>query len=91
MSKEVCLVTGVGPGTGTALVKEFVARGYQVAMLARSGDRLSKLAAERGVEITYTRIPVWAVDIPTPDTMRSILDAIERLRRKEECREDERG
>ena len=46
MSKKICLVTGVGPGTGTALVKEFVARGYQVAMLARSGDRLSKLAAE---------------------------------------------
>ena len=46
MSKKICLVTGVGPGTGTALVREFVARGYQVAMLARSGDRLSKLAAE---------------------------------------------
>jgi protein tyrosine phosphatase (PTP) superfamily phosphohydrolase (DUF442 family) len=38
---------------------------------------LSKLAAEQGVEITYLRIPVRDVDIPTADTMRSMLDAID--------------
>jgi hypothetical protein len=38
---------------------------------------LSNLAAERGVEVTYLRIPVRDVDIPTPDSMRSILDAID--------------
>ena len=44
MSK-VCLVTGVGPGTGTAIVRAF-AQDYQVAMLARSQDRLDELSAE---------------------------------------------
>ena len=45
MSK-VCLITGVGPGTGTALVRRFVEGGYQVAMLARSVERLQALQTE---------------------------------------------
>jgi short-subunit dehydrogenase len=45
MSK-VCLITGVGPGTGSALVRRFAEGGYQVAMLARSEDRLAALEAE---------------------------------------------
>ena len=43
--ERVCLVTGVGPGTGTALVGRFAAGGYQVAMLARNEERLNDLAA----------------------------------------------
>lgn len=46
MTEKVCLVTGVGPGTGTALVRRFVEGGYQVAMLARSQERLVNLANE---------------------------------------------
>tara|TARA_R110000824_G_scaffold118960_14_gene272050 strand:- start:168519 stop:169220 length:702 start_codon:yes stop_codon:yes gene_type:complete len=46
MTKPVALITGVGPGTGTALVRRFIADGYQVAMLARNEDRLAVLAAE---------------------------------------------
>ena len=34
----VCLVAGVGPGTGKALVERF-AEGYQVAMLVRSAHQ----------------------------------------------------
>ncbi len=45
MSQEVCLVTGVGPGTGTALARRF-AEGYRVAMIARSEERLGALEAE---------------------------------------------
>lgn len=37
---------GVGPGTGTALVRRFASGGYRVAMLARSTERLESLAAE---------------------------------------------
>lgn len=43
---KVCLITGVGPGTGTALVRRFAAGGYSVAMLARDATRLDGLAAE---------------------------------------------
>ena len=35
MTKPVCLVTGVGPGTGSAIVRRF-AEDYDIAMLARS-------------------------------------------------------
>jgi NAD(P)-dependent dehydrogenase (short-subunit alcohol dehydrogenase family) len=44
MSKPVCVITGVGPATGSALVRRFAAGGYAVAMLARDADRLSELA-----------------------------------------------
>ncbi|MEM8661422.1 MAG: SDR family NAD(P)-dependent oxidoreductase [Pseudomonadota bacterium] len=46
IEEKVCLLTGVGPGTGTALAKRFAAGGYKVAMLARDADRLDSLAAE---------------------------------------------
>ena len=46
MTAPVCLVTGVGPGTGAALVRRFAAGGYRVAMLARNAERLEALAAE---------------------------------------------
>lgn len=45
-NKPVALITGVGPGTGSALVRRFVAGGYRVAMLARDAERLAALAAE---------------------------------------------
>ena len=38
----VCLITGVGPGTGAALARRF-AEGYRVAMLARNAERLAEL------------------------------------------------
>lgn len=44
--KPLALVTGVGPGTGSALVRRFAEGGYRVAMLARDTDRLSALQSE---------------------------------------------
>jgi len=46
MAKRVCIITGVGPGTGSALARRFAAGGYQVALLARTESRLRELAAE---------------------------------------------
>ena len=50
MNQEVCLVTGVGPATGTAIVKRFAGM-YKVAMVARDDDRLKEL--ENSVKNTY--------------------------------------
>ena len=44
--KPLAVVTGVGPGTGSSLVRRFVAGGYQVAMIARDVARLDALASK---------------------------------------------
>ncbi|MCH9786430.1 MAG: SDR family NAD(P)-dependent oxidoreductase [Gammaproteobacteria bacterium] len=40
---DVVLVTGVGPGTGKAIVERFASAGYVVAMLARTEQRLIEI------------------------------------------------
>jgi NADP-dependent 3-hydroxy acid dehydrogenase YdfG len=46
MAEPVCLISGVGPGTGSALVRRFAAGGYRIAMLARNAERLTDLAKQ---------------------------------------------
>ena len=41
---------------------------------------LAKIAAERNIEITYTRIPIRDTGIPSQDTMRTILGVIDTAR-----------
>jgi NAD(P)-dependent dehydrogenase (short-subunit alcohol dehydrogenase family) len=48
MSRKRALVTGVGPGTGTSIVRRFVEGGYDVAMIARNEERLRELGAKIG-------------------------------------------
>ncbi len=48
MAQPVCLITGVGAGTGAALARRFAAGGYRVAMLARNRERLDALEKEIG-------------------------------------------
>jgi NAD(P)-dependent dehydrogenase (short-subunit alcohol dehydrogenase family) len=45
-TRPVCVVTGVGPGTGLAVARRFAAGGYAVAMMARSAEALSRFAHE---------------------------------------------
>lgn len=45
-SQPVSVVVGVGPGNGAAFVRRFAEEGYRVAMIARSPDVMSALAAE---------------------------------------------
>ena len=37
MEEKICLITGVGPGTG-ALVRKFAREGYRVAMISRTRE-----------------------------------------------------
>ena len=46
MSDKLCLITGVGEGTGASVARRFARDGYRVVMLARNRDRLEKLEQE---------------------------------------------
>ena len=69
MSDEVCLITGVGPGTGRALARRFAA-GYRVAMLARDEQRLDELASE------IESASAWPCDVSDPEALAGTLDAV---------------
>jgi NAD(P)-dependent dehydrogenase (short-subunit alcohol dehydrogenase family) len=44
--KPIAIVTGVGPGTGAAIVKRFSAGGFRIIALARSTELINSLAQE---------------------------------------------
>src|ERR1700686_773876 len=44
--KPIAIVTGVGPGTGSAIVRRFAAGGFRVIAPARSADRIRALERE---------------------------------------------
>lgn len=64
MASQVCVVTGVGPGNGAAFSRTFAKAGYQVAMLARSEERLNELEKE----IPGTR--GYPTDVTDPEGVR---------------------
>jgi NAD(P)-dependent dehydrogenase (short-subunit alcohol dehydrogenase family) len=69
-SKGTCLVAGVGPGTGAAVVRRFAEGGYRVAMVARDRDRLAELEKE----IPGTR--GFAVDLSDLEATRALHDPV---------------
>jgi short-subunit dehydrogenase len=69
----VCLITGVGPGTGTALARRFATGGYRVAMLARSADRLVRLEAELPGSRAFT------CDVGDPEALGRALADVRRV------------
>ena len=52
-NKPVCVVVGVGPGNGAAFARRFASQGYQVALVARSTEVTTTLAATLGGARAY--------------------------------------
>jgi len=69
--QPLAVVTGVGPGTGSAIVRRFHEGGYQVAMLARTAERLAGLADE-----LPSALPV-PCDVADPAALEAALAEIE--------------
>lgn len=44
--KSIAIVAGVGPGTGSAIVRRFAAEGFRVVALARAPERIPALEHE---------------------------------------------
>jgi len=69
--KPLAIITGVGLGTGAALVRRFHQGGYHVAMLARTAERLSALESE------LTDAFAVPCDVSNPDALHAALEQIE--------------
>ena len=69
--QDVCVITGVGPGTGSALARRFAKGGYRVALIARNEDRLRDLQAELHGSKGYR------CDVADPKQVEAVLDEIE--------------
>jgi len=63
-TSPVCMVTGVGAGTGAALARRFATAGYRVAMLARSPDNLA------GFEAAIPGSKGFPTDVGNPAAVR---------------------
>lgn len=46
MSPKTCIITGIGPGLGSAYARRFTAGGYRVALLGRTRAKLERYASE---------------------------------------------
>ena len=51
--EKICLIAGVGPGTGTACVKKFSDNGCKVVMMARNIDFLNNLQTKTPNSFAY--------------------------------------
>lgn len=72
MTAPVCLISGVGPGTGSALARRFTEGGYRVALLARSEARLAALEKELSGARAYR------CDVSDPAQIEAVASTVER-------------
>ena len=71
MVQPICLITGVGEGTGTAIATRFHQGGYQVAMIARNQERLHQL------ERTLSNARAYTCDVGNLEALSMTLSQIQ--------------
>ena len=59
MNKKLCILTGVGPetGTGAEIARYFSENGYHVAMIARTEENLKYLERKYGLSLIHISEP----------------------------------
>ena len=72
MTAPVCLISGVGPGTGSALARKFAEGSYRVALLARNEGRLAALEKE------LPNAKGYRCDVSDPAQVEQAASAVER-------------
>jgi short-subunit dehydrogenase len=72
MSRPLAVVTGVGPGTGSAIVHRLSAGGYGIAMVARNRERLA------GLETEIANAKAYACDVTDEAQLEAALAAVRR-------------
>ncbi len=74
--KKTALVTGASAGIGLELAKEFAAAGYNLVLVARSKDKLDKLAQEIQ-ETSEVKVLIVAKDLLAQNACQEIYDDLE--------------
>ncbi|UOX89446.1 SDR family oxidoreductase [Amycolatopsis sp. FBCC-B4732] len=69
MTQQTVFVTGASAGFGAAIARRFVAEGARVIAVARSGDKLEKLAGELGDAV----LPV-TLDVSDPEAVKAVVE-----------------
>ncbi|GLY33978.1 NAD(P)-dependent oxidoreductase [Amycolatopsis sp. NBRC 101858] len=71
MTQQTVFVTGASAGFGEAIARRFVAEGARVIAVARSADKLEKLAGELGDAV----LPV-TLDVGDPEAVKTTIDGL---------------
>jgi short-subunit dehydrogenase len=77
MSRRLALITGASAGLGAAFAREYAARGYDVALVARRRERLEQLAVELRI-LHDVDVIILAYDLAEPGANQALLDDIAR-------------
>jgi short-subunit dehydrogenase len=75
MSRRLALITGASAGLGAAFAREYAARGYDVALVARRRERLEQLAVELRI-LHDVEALVLPFDLAEPGAGEALLDAL---------------
>jgi short-subunit dehydrogenase len=71
---RVALITGASAGIGEATARVFAAAGMRLAVCARRGDRLERLAGE--LRSTGTEVAIFSLDVTDAAAVRGMVDAV---------------
>jgi hypothetical protein len=76
VNRRLCLVTGASAGIGAAFARIYASHGYDVALTARRGERLDKLAEEIRLRYGVETLAIPA-DLAEPSASDALLSQIE--------------
>ncbi len=75
MNKKVALIAGVGDGLGSAVAKRFAREGYDTVLVARSADRLERIASS--IEASGGKGVAYVADLRNEQAVSKLFDDVE--------------
>lgn len=77
MTNRLLVILGAGPGVGMATALHFASKGFDVALLSRSIERLAKDVATVQEASPNVRAQAFTVDVGDPVALKKALEKVE--------------